>query len=42
MYRGAPVCFMAAMMFFMANINLDVKKFYGGNYTISWWLFHDD
>jgi hypothetical protein len=30
MYRGAPVCFMAAMIFFMANINLDVKNSMAG------------
>jgi hypothetical protein len=26
MYRAASVCFMAAIIFFMANINLDAKN----------------
>jgi hypothetical protein len=29
MYRGAPVCFMAAMIFFMANIDLDKNAMAG-------------
>jgi hypothetical protein len=29
MYRGAPVCFMAAMIFFMANIDLEKNAMAG-------------
>jgi len=42
MYPGAPVCFMAAMIFFMANIDLDVKNAMAG-ITLSYGgYFHDD